>query len=321
MEMPNELRLAIDKQTVGLNHAQLMQDAQTLSIRYRTESGNGKRLLTRDNEATAYSVVRMPATFGAVSTALEYALDLAECNPVSLLDVGAGTGTAAWAADALLDLKSIVCLEREGAMRRVGQNLMIEASQPLCNAKWICHDLIVENIPEKADLVIASYVLNEMGDEERIKIIEKLWNATIMMLLLVEPGTPVGYSQLKKARDFLLEHSAHIAAPCPHEFDCKIKKDDWCHFICRVARSRLHRQLKDGEAPYEDEKFTYLAITREKYRHADARILRHPFIEKGRITLDICSQNGINKITVYKKDGALFKQARKARCGDEIHYQ
>lgn len=318
MELPIELKLAIEHEIVGIKHSRLMEDAQTLSKKYRTESGQGKRLLTENNEAVAYSVVRMPATYGAVYSALNYTLDLVDFNIDSILDVGAGTGAVSWAADSLIDLKSVVCLEREKAMRELGHKMMLEGSEALKRSKWIEYDLTKDDITEKADLVIASYVLNELSDEERIKAVDKLWNAANKVALIIEPGTPVGYSHLKEIREYLIDKGAHIAAPCPHENKCPLEEDDWCHFTCRVQRSKLHRQLKEGEVPYEDEKFAYLAVTREKCRNANARILRHPIVAKGRITVEVCGMDGVKKVNIFKRDGDLYKKARKAQCGDEI---
>jgi ribosomal protein RSM22 (predicted rRNA methylase) len=318
MELPIELKMAIENQIIGIKHVQLMQDAQTLSKKYRTESGQGKRLVAGSSEAAAYSVVRMPATYGAVYSAWSYTLSLVDCNIESLLDVGAGTGAASWAADSLIGLQSIVCLEREDAMRQIGEKMMVEGSKSLKNARWIKQDLTSGNISEKADLVISSYVLNELNDEERIKAVDKLWDATNKIALIVEPGTPVGYSQIVKIREHLLTKGAHIVAPCPHENNCPMSKDDWCHFTCRVQRSKLHRLLKEGEVPYEDEKFSYLAVSREKYTNADARILRHPSIGKGRVSLEVCSKDGFKTVNISKRDGDLYKQARKAKCGDYI---
>jgi len=318
MELPIELKMAIENQLVGIKHAELAQDAQNLSMKYRTESGQGKRLLTGDNEVSAYSVVRMPATYGAVYSALNYTLDLADCPLDSLLDIGAGTGAASWAADSLINLKSIVCLEREKAMRELGNKIMSQGSEVLRNAKWKEFDLTIGDINEKADLVIASYVLNELSDEERMKAVDKIWNATNKIALIVEPGTPVGYSHIKKIREYLLAKGAYVVSPCPHQDSCCLEEDDWCHFTCRIQRSKLHKQLKEGEVPYEDEKFAYLAISREEYKNADARILRHPIIEKGRVTLEVCSKDGVKKVNVYKKEGDLYKKARKSQAGDDI---
>lgn len=319
MEFPFELKMAIEKQTNKLNINQMKEISGELSERYRNESGKGKKLLTRDDEAIVYSAVRMPATFGAVSKALEYALNTCDLDIKTLLDVGAGTGAGSWAANSLLRLEEVTCLERESAMRNLGQGLMKESPFLGNNAKWISTDIIEDSINYSADLVIASYVLNELSDEKRNEVLEKLWKATKKMLLIVEPGTPVGFNQLKKARTILLEKEAHIAAPCPHENMCALVGDDWCHFTSRVQRSKLHKMIKKADVPYEDEKYSYVAFTKSETNPVEARILRHPYIEKGKITLEICSSDGKENLIVKKKDGSLFKKAKKSKCGDGIN--
>ena len=170
MELPIELKTAVENVINGLKKGDLMKNAENISNRYRNESGEGKRLLTEDDEAAAYSVVRMPATYGAVFTALNYTLDNVEgCKINSLLDIGAGTGAATWACDTLIDLESVTCLERESAMRNIGKAIMSEGSEVLKNAVWKEFDLIKGDITERADLVTVSYVLNELSEEERIK--------------------------------------------------------------------------------------------------------------------------------------------------------
>jgi len=318
MEIPHALREALEHRLTGNHHKQIMNDAQAISMRYRTQKGKGERLLTRDTEALAYAAARMPATFGAVSTALGYALASSGCRPQTLLDVGAGTGAASWAAESMLPLKSITCLEREDAMLTLGEAMMKQGPQALREARWIRYDLSLEDIPVRADMVIASYVLNEMTDTGRAKAIRKLWDAADMMLLIVEPGTPVGFSHIREAREVLLQRGAHIAAPCPHEADCQMTATDWCHFTCRVSRSRLHRQLKGGEAPYEDEKFSYVAVTREECRCHGARILRHPQVRSGHVTLEVCTPDGIRNVKFSKRNGNAYKRARKAKTGDII---
>lgn len=74
--------------------------------------------------------------------------------------------------------------------------------------------------------------------------------------------------------------------------------------------------MKGGDAPYEDEKFTFLAVSRTPVQQAPSRILRHPMKEAGRIGLKLCTPEGITERSVTKKHGELFKQARKAGSGD-----
>jgi ribosomal protein RSM22 (predicted rRNA methylase) len=316
MELPERLRLAVERHIEGMDQAKLKRDLRALSERYRTGGGRGRRLLTEDAEAASYAIARMPATFGAVATALRLALERTEIRPATLLDCGAGTGAASWAADTLLELRAVTCLEREPAMIRLGQGLMADASPALRDAVWNRRDLAKDDIPERAELVVASYVLNEMGAAERAAAIGKLWNAAERMLLIVEPGTPAAFRGLMEARDRLLALGAHLAAPCPHASACPMGEGDWCHFRCRIPRSRLHKRLKDGDAPYEDEKFSYLAVTREPAVRAETRIIRHPWTDKGRISLELCTPDGLRRLDVHKKDGERYKRARKADWGD-----
>ena len=256
MDLPIELKSASEKLVVGYKQAQLKKIAQDLSDRYRNESGVGKVLLSKDIEAAVYALVRMPATYGAVSDALKYALEYFDGSISTLLDVGAGSGAATWAASNQLELERITCIEREGAMRRVGETLMKEGNRVLANARWISSDLTTTKVTNSADLVVSSYVMNEMAKKDRQFVLDSLWNSAEKMLLIVEPGTPAGFSVLRDSREYLLSKGAHIVAPCPHESVCRLSENDWCHFTCRVQRSRIHKMLKDADVPYEDEKYS-----------------------------------------------------------------
>lgn len=318
MEFPAALTNAIQQLAAGYPMAQLKNAAQELSRRYRQETGQGKVLLSEDLQAAAYALARMPATFGAVAAALGYALEATGFKAKTLLDAGAGTGAACWAADALLPLEQAACLEREGAMRRMGQQLMQGGSEALQETEWIAADLADCAPLPKAELVVASYVLGELSPAARSAALQKLWEAAEGMLLIVEPGTPAAFAQIEEARRALVRQGAHIAAPCPHEQPCRLTGQDWCHFACRVSRSRLHKQLKGGDAPYEDEKFSYLALTRFEVSHRASRILRHPQVAKGQIGLALCGAQENQSVLIKKKDGALYKAARRAKCGDAI---
>jgi ribosomal protein RSM22 (predicted rRNA methylase) len=92
---------------------------------------------------------------------------------------------------------------------------------------------------------------------------------------------------------------------------------DWCHFSRRVARSRLHRLAKGADMPWEDEKFVYLAASRHKGRAAQNRIVAPPRSGRGRIDLKLCCADGkLRQPTIARRDGALFKTARRSGWGD-----
>ena len=94
--------------------------------------------------------------------------------------------------------------------------------------------------------------------------------------------------------------------------------ENWCHFAVRVQRTRLHKALKGGDAPFEDEKFGYLVLTRQEPKHAcRMRVLRHAQIAPGRITVPVCGEAGEKLLTVTKKD-PLWKRVRKIKWGERL---
>ncbi|MBP3657142.1 MAG: rRNA methyltransferase [Clostridia bacterium] len=297
----------------------LERDARAISENYRLRTGTGKRLLTREGEAAAYAAARMPATCAAAEAALGYALAAAGLSPRTLLDVGAGTGAVSWAADSLLELEGVVCLEREEAMRGVGARLMQDAGGALAAASWQAFDITSAQPLPHADLAAEGYMIGELEEGMRLPAARKLFAAADQMALFIEPGTPQGFANLRMIRDALLSEGAYIAAPCPQGTQrCPMAGDDWCHFTVRVQRTRLHKALKGGSAPYEDEKFAYLALTKTPPQAAcAARVLRHPLIAPGRITLTLCGGGETHVQAVTKKD-PLWKRARKIGAGDAL---
>ena len=318
MDLPISLKTEIEARCDRFGQSALVTAARELSRRYREESGRGKRLLTRDVEALAYAVVRMGATYGAVHTALEHTLAAFPEKIETALDVGAGTGAAGWALfDLTEEMPRLTCLEREKAMLELGSGLMA-AESGLSSVRWVRQDMTAKAVTEKADLVMASYALNELDEKSRTAVLKNLWDRAEKLLLIIEPGTPEGFRQLRQARTLLTGMGAAVAAPCPHGEKCPLPAEDWCHFTCRISRSRLHKLMKGGDAPYEDEKFCYLALSRVPCAPAKARILRHPLKEAGHITLKLCTREGIAARSVTKKEGPLFKAARKADAGDSF---
>ena len=321
MPMPDSLSQALERLLADADADALKRDAQAISERYRARVGEGARLLTTEREAAAYAASRMPATYAAVCAAFALSLPCAPISPKSLLDVGAGPGTASWAVtEAFKNRKDgvmrVTCLEREAAMRSVGQALMRDAGAPLCDAQWLTADLAAPSPLPPADLVCAAYVLGELTAADRDVLLLRLWEASQDLLVLVEPGTPAGFSHIQRARALLRPQGAHVAAPCPEGVTlCPLSADDWCHFTVRVQRTRLHRALKQGAAPFEDEKFCFLALCRRPPTPAGARILRHPLVHKGHIELSLCTAQGLSRRVVTKKDKPAFRAARDAKAG------
>ncbi|MDR0898197.1 MAG: small ribosomal subunit Rsm22 family protein [Oscillospiraceae bacterium] len=314
MELPFALQQALAAHVAGAKQGKLLRAAQALSQRYRARDAQGAAYIRTPEDALAYAAARMPATYGAARQALSWVLSaLPESVAMrTLLDMGAGTGAATWAALELLPIESALCVEASDAMRALGQGLLG------ARAAWEKGDLTNWTAKARYDCVTACYVINELPEGRQLPAAEALWRATDGLLLLVEPGTPEGFALLKRIRERLLSQGARVLAPCPQEGACPLPEGDWCHFTCRVARSRLHRLAKQGEAPYEDEKFAYLALGREAAAPPAARVLRHPYRGKGFLRLEVCASDGLSQRVLTKKDGARYQAAKKLQCGDGV---
>lgn len=80
----------------------------------------------------------------------------------------------------------------------------------------------------------------------------------------------------------------------------------------------MHRLLKSADAPYEDEKYAYIAFSKAECRPTAGRIIRHPQMDKGRVSLDICAADGISRRAYTRKSGGAYAIAKKKNCGDSI---
>ena len=202
-------------------------------------------------------------------------------------------------------------------MINMGKKLM-KGVELLKQVDWKKFDILKDNFTEKADLVITSYMINELPEENKNKIIKKLWNITNKILLIIEPGTPAGFKNIVNAREMLLKEGANIIAPCSHQNECQIKGDDWCSFYVRVNRSGIQRLAKKGELGYEDEKFSYIAFSKKAIDNQKTRILRHPQIYQGYVKIKVCTNHGIEEKIYSKKDGEIYKKIKKLNAGDII---
>ncbi len=197
----------------------------------------------------AYAATRLPATFAACAAALTQArLRRPNWRPRTLLDVGAGTGAALWAARTVWpDLAHAVLIERDRQMLALGKRL-VDAMPNVTTVEWRQADARDPALWEadasatdaannsqgarrnKAanlhvtsggyDLVTAAYALSELRADEREALVARLWGATGGALALIGPGTPIGFAHIRAARAQLIEAGAIILAPCPDDGVC-----------------------------------------------------------------------------------------------------
>ena len=341
MQLPSWLRDAIEDIAAEVPQRDLARAAAELSDAYRT--GDFSRApLDSNARRIAYLAQRLPATYAACTRVFEEIRTLApDFHPRTLLDLGAGPGTASMAgAGVWPEIELAIRVDRDAFLMQAGERLASSHPHPAVAAvSWVKDNLpeflrtfpLEDGVnPESAadarssngcELIVLSYALGEFSDQERTRIATDAWRVCRCLLVLIEPGTQRGFSNVFAARDLLTGLGAHILAPCPRSgpHRCPMAEaNDWCHFSQRVERTSLHRQLKAGELGYEDEKFSYVVLCRQPLPTAQSRIVRHPAIRKGHVELQLCTPSGIQRVTVGKNQKERYRAARRVSWGDSF---
>lgn len=327
MNLPELLKIAIEEEVSQIGAQARLNATQTLSHRYRDQNQRQEILkekqhfLANDAQRIAYILARMPATFGAVKYVLNELKNRYSSSFNSVLDLGAGPGTAMWALSEIFpSVAEITMLEQDSSLINLGKKLASKSNHPLIKkAKWLQADVLKQDKFPESDLIIVSYAMGEWPLSITSELVKKLWASARQALVIVEPGTMPGFGVIRQVRQQLIELGAEMIAPCPHTLKCPMPVNDWCHFSVRIERSRQHRLAKGGTLGYEDEKFSYVAVAKSSVELPEARILRHPLKRSGHVSFVLCTKESgiVNKI-ISRRDGELYKEARHLEWGDTL---
>jgi ribosomal protein RSM22 (predicted rRNA methylase) len=313
--LPTELRLAI--QALATERAGLKQSAGRMSAHYR-ERGASREVIGGENDAIAYALSRMPATYAAAASVVAELRALAPAfEPETVLDVGAGPGTAAWAVAEAFPGIAATLIDHNPAFLELARSLGGETAAGAVRVER--GELTDLKLGASFPLVTCAYALTELDDRAAATAAAKLWAATDGALVIIEPGRPRDYQRLMTLRARMVSLGATVLAPCTHDHECPLQPPDWCHFAVRLERSRDHMRLKGATLGYEDEKFSYLVLVRPGIGGpAQGRVLRPPEENKFSVTLSVCGPQGLEQPVVASRDKPAFKLARKLRWGDRF---
>ena len=170
---------AVERELAGLRGSDLRGPASVLSERYRSGQVTEHPLGYAPGELQAYLATRLPATFAATRKVLSELASLRPgWSPTSMLDLGAGPGTATWAALTVFpSMRRVELVEREPDMAALGARLTGGAPPWFAaEAVWTLGDA-AEVTDRASDLVVAAYVLGELGRDRERPALERWWGA------------------------------------------------------------------------------------------------------------------------------------------------
>jgi ribosomal protein RSM22 (predicted rRNA methylase) len=314
-DLPAGLAAAIRRLADG--EGNLAASAERISTHYR-QRGASRQVIGSEADVLAYALSRMPATYAAVSAVLDELSERApDFAPDAMLDMGAGPGTAAWAAATAYPGIDATLVDHNQRFLAMAGALAADAGVERLQVQ--VGELTGFTAGRTFPLVTCAYALTELDDDAMRVAAERLWSHSSGVLVIVEPGRPRDYQRLLRVREQLIGQGAEVLAPCPHEHACPLVEPDWCHFSARLSRSRDHMRMKGGTLGYEDEKYSYLVLARPGIgMRAGARVLRPPFENKFSVTLPLCTPDGLEERAIASRDKAAFKAARKLDWGDAL---
>jgi ribosomal protein RSM22 (predicted rRNA methylase) len=292
MPFPQVIQQRIENLIQNFSKQELVKISADLTASYKQ-----KKWRLSKNEKVVYALCRMPATYAVIERLI------AHLNIQSLLDVGAGPGTGSFALQSLNPTATTHSIEHDADFISLGKTLQAPTT-------WQMGSYHQVSPKSSYDLVLFSYSLGESLQSD----LKPFWEATSAYLLIIEPGTVHGYQTILKARDQLIGLGAHIVAPCPHAHACPLVAPDWCHFGLKLQRSPLHRYVKLASLDFEEEKFSYLLVSKTP-QPCHTRLLRPIQKRTGHIHVKLCTPSGLIQTTLTKKSPD-YEAAKKAHWGD-----
>lgn len=290
------------------------EDVEALIQAYAQLRDARKPLRITEQAAWAYAAYRMPGTLAANTYVLD---NIPRFEPSTLLDLGCGAAAASWAwLQSYPSLKHIDLVEQESGLLEIATSLLAPLTTPDTAIRSHKGKLQSFSFEHSYDVILLSYVVNELPAQEALDLIAKAWAHTNHSLVIVDPGHKQAFRQLMFVRDWAIQQGIFIQAPCSHAGKCPLVESDWCHFTVRFQRSTRLRQLKKANLGYEDEPFCYLILSKTPQAKATGvRIVKDPQKIPAGIKLSLCAPEKVGETIVTKKNPAHHR-ARKKRHGD-----
>ena len=326
IDLPRPIEKAITNRLAQQAAAAWMERARALHSRYMEQAQNKQQTHLHDElDALAYLGLRASATyaqiFGAVSAVGEI---MPSWQPKTLLDVGSGPGPGVWALSTLLpSLTAATCIDQNAHLLTLGQKILDDAQLPLA-VTWKQGDILqrIDQDQTIYDVVLIANVLNELNVEQREKLLETAFKRCRDLMILIEPGTPVG-SAIVQAAAAKLAPTGTLIAPY---IDNNFVEEYFLHFPQRFTRPafarRIRQDMRDSSlmaSDWEEAKYSYVAIGKiTPEARPWGRCIGPLRLLNGYLELPILVKEQVMQLKVMKRHKQQYSFAKKLRWGDIV---
>lgn len=324
--LPQPIQKVITELLAAPNANGWLQRAQALHLRYMQQEQNKQQRHIRDAlDALAYLGLRAPATYAQVWGATAAICEIVpNWQPTTLLDLGCGPGSGLWALlDLLPSLTSATCVDQNAHFLALGRQIL-NATPAAVTVTWQQADILpgIQQTAAAYDVVLLANILNELNEQQRATLITAAFQRCRNLLIIVEPGTPVGSDIIQSAAQQLASSGTLIAPYLGNQF----VQEAWLHFPQRFTRPpftrRLRQTMRDSTlmaSDWEEAKYSYIAVGKGAPEITPwGRVIGPVQISKGALEVPVLTQERRLCIKVLKRDKQRFAFAKKLRWGELI---
>ncbi len=307
----------------------LSLQAKELHERYMQGANPLQPNIQKPTDCIAYLALRFPATFAQTASALSQIQErIPSWKPKNVLELGCGPGTGIFAAKSIWpSIKTATGLDSEQLFLTLGEEIHYDSKMHL-DITWVKSTILKWTASEDRvtyDLIIVANVLNELTDEEREQLVQKISQRSSGVVILLEPGTTFGNAIIRNAAHTVSATQRLIA---PYVNNTFIESDDehWIHFSQRLQRPEFQRRIRQSmrdsslmASDWEDAKYSYVAwgnIPEEKsfWGQCIGRIEKL----KGFLTIPVLTAEGVVNARVLKRNKAEYNYVKNIRWGEML---
>lgn len=308
---------------------ELATDAKHLHERYMArDTQKRETFIQSPSDMLAYLSLRFPATYAQIYSALTQIQErLPQWRPKTVLDLGCGPGTGIWAAKTLWpDITTAIGIDTEKYFLSLGEEIRYGAKLSM-NLTWINKNIlnwIETSKTEVYDLIIVANVLNELSEIVIERLLSQLSLSSSGVILMLEPGTSVGYQIIQSVAEQLSQKEQIIAPYVNNTF--RRSDDYWVHFPQRFTRPEFQRRVRQSmrestlmASDWEETKFSYIAwgnlpVTKKFW----GQCIGKPEVQKGFLMLPLLTEEGVIKAKIFKRYKQSYRFAKNLHWGEMI---
>jgi len=172
------------------------------------------------------------------------------------------------------------------------------------------------------DVVLLANVLNELQEQQRTRLVEAAWQRCNGVLIIVEPGTPVGSAIVQS----MAQGVGPVGTLLAPYLDNQFIEEKWLHFPQRFTRPdfarRLRQAMRDSTlmaSDWEEAKYSYVAIGKLRPEVTPwARVIGPTQLMKAHIEVPLLTSAGRLQVKVFKRDKQQYAYAKKLRWGEAV---